>query len=78
MPPWMRLITAKNFAIRYFDETARPDPRTVTGWVKRGLVRGRMVGTKAFVDAEAWEATTGSRLLDRILDARKEGSRQRG
>jgi len=63
----MKLIRAETFAARYFDEGDKPDPRTVRSWVQNGVVKGRVVGTITYVDAETWEQTTGNALADKIL-----------
>lgn len=63
----MKLIRASTFAERYFDAGDRPDKRTVRSWVESGIVPGRIVGTVVYVDAEAWERSTGNSLADRIM-----------
>lgn len=64
---FMRLISAKTFSSRYFAEGDQPDPRTVHGWVAKGVVPGRIINKVAYVDAEAFENSTGNTLADRIL-----------
>ena len=64
----MRLMSAKRFAAKYFDEGEGPDKRTVKAWVEKGIIAGRMVGTHAYVDADAWEQSTGNPLADKILN----------
>lgn len=63
----MKLIRAQTFAKRYFGPEDEPDLRTVRSWVGNGTVPGRIVGVIAYVDAEAWEKSTGNALADRIM-----------
>ena len=65
----MRLIRAETFAQRYFAPEDQPDKRTVRTWVENGTVPGRIVGVMTYVDAEAWEKSTGNAIADRILKA---------
>lgn len=63
----MRLVSAKTFSCQYFAEGDRPDPRTVHGWVAKGVVPGRIINKVAYVDAEAFEISTGNTLADSLL-----------
>jgi len=63
----MRLVSARTFSCQYFAEGGRPDPRTVHGWVAKGVVPGRILNKVAYVDAEAFENSTGNTLADSIL-----------
>lgn len=63
----MRLISARTFSRHYFAAGDQPDPRTVHGWVAKGAVPGRIINNVAYVDAEAFENSTGSVLADKIL-----------
>jgi hypothetical protein len=65
----MRLITAQVFSQRYFDPDCRPDKRTVRAWVEKGRVPGKVVEPHIYVDADAWEASTGDAIADKILSA---------
>jgi hypothetical protein len=63
----VRLVSAKTFSSQYFAEGDRPDPRTVHSWVAKGAVPGRIINKVAYVDAEAFEHSTGNTLADSIL-----------
>ncbi len=65
----MKLIKASAFIKRYFHEDEKLDLRTVRSWVEKGEVAGRIVGLNTYVDVEAWEASTGNKIADRILKA---------
>lgn len=60
-------MLASTFAKRYFDADDQPDPRTVRSWVEKGKVAGRVVGSTTYIDADAWEASTGNALADKII-----------
>lgn len=63
----MKLIRAETFAKRYFAAEDQPDKRTVRTWVENGTVPGRIVGVMTYVDAEAWEKSTGNAIADLIM-----------
>lgn len=63
----MNLIYPATFAARHFDEAARPDPRTIRRWVRDGLLPGREIAGRCYVDEEAFLNSTGDALADRIL-----------
>ena len=65
----MKLLTAKVFAERYFDPQCKPDVRTVRAWVEKGNVAGKLVNQHVYVDAEAWERSSGFGLVDKIMNA---------
>lgn len=65
----MRLIRSETFAARYFAEGDAPCKRTIKTWVENGTVAGRIVGMLVYVDADAWERSTGNAVADRILQA---------
>lgn len=62
----MRLIRVAEFASRYFDESCRPDDRVVRLWCEKGLLPARRIGKPWYIDAELFEQTHDSALLDRI------------
>lgn len=68
----MRLIRPATFVERYFDAADQLDERTVRAWVESGAIVGKIVNTgrrvQVFVDADAWEKTTGNVLADSILE----------
>lgn len=68
------------FIERYFDPGSGPDSRTVRSWIDQGVISGRVIGKLDFVDAAAFERSTGNALADRILDtlrSRRDGSNRR-
>lgn len=67
----MRLISPQTFAKRYFDEADTPDERTIRSWVELGVITGKLINTgrrkQVYIDADAWERTTGNKLADEVL-----------
>lgn len=62
----MRLVLARTWIGRHFDEGDAPDERTVRDWVRRGEIPGREIGRRTYVDDEAFTQSTGNALADRI------------
>lgn len=65
----MRLVLAETFVERHFDPKDAPDLRTVREWVRSGVLPGRELGRRVFVDEEAFLASTGNAIADKILGA---------
>ena len=65
----MKLITVDRFRGEFFEKGSAPDPRTVRSWIDQGIVPGRVLGKKAYVDKEALEAGTSSELVSRVMEA---------
>lgn len=63
----MRLLLADTWAARRFDPKDAPDARTVRAWVRKGEVPGREIGRRVYVDDEAFCASTGNSLTDKIM-----------
>jgi len=63
----MRLVYPATFRRRHFDPEDAPDERTIRSWVRAGHLPGREVAGKVFVDEDAWLASTGDALADRVL-----------
>jgi hypothetical protein len=49
-----------------FDEASRPDERTVRHWVRNGVVPGREIGRRVYVDDAAFSRSSGNPLADKI------------
>jgi len=62
----VRLIKIADFADRYFDESCKPDLRVVRLWCEKGLLPARRIGKPWYVDADLFEQTHDTVLLDRI------------
>lgn len=62
----MKLIRIDEFAARYFDESCRPDPRTVRYWCENGHLPARRIGKPWYVDVDKFEQTHDAVLMDRI------------
>lgn len=63
----MRLMLASDFIEKRFDPACRPDERTVRAWVRAGVLAGREIGRRVYVDDAAFMAETGNALADKIL-----------
>lgn len=76
----MRLMRPQKFQSEYFAKGDAPDTRTIRSWVQLGILPGRIINTgqrnQVYVDADAWERTTGDPLADKILAA-DSGSKRR-
>ena len=65
------LISVSEFRSKYFREGSAPTPTTVRHWIETGVLAGRIVngGLKRtfFIDADAWERSTGDSSVDDFL-----------
>lgn len=63
----MKLIRIDEFAERYFDESCRPDPRTVRYWCENGHLPARRIGKPWYVDVDKFEQTHDAPALIKKL-----------
>ncbi len=48
----MAYITIKEYKEANFTEQSRPDSRTVIAWIKKGIIIGRKIGTRFYVEVK--------------------------
>ena len=64
----MRLMSIEQFRTQYFEPNSRPDGRTVRSWIDDGLLRGKNIGRRYYVDQDAWEGQhVDNPLVGRVL-----------
>ncbi len=65
------LISISAFRKQYFKEGSAPSQTTVRRWIQNGAIAGRVVtGSERpayYVDADAWEHSTGDEAVDDFL-----------
>ncbi len=66
------LISIKHFRQTYFKEGSMPSQATVRRWIEAGSVPGRIIPGSGklrafYVDADAWERSTGFSDVDEFL-----------
>lgn len=44
-----RLMKASAWAVREFSPESAPDNRTIKSWIENGVIRGRIIDSKAYV-----------------------------
>ncbi len=44
-----RLMKASAWATREFSAESKPDNRTIKSWIENGVIRGRVIDSKAYV-----------------------------
>jgi len=62
-----KLMKITQFQNLYFVAGSAPCTRTLRSWIASGELPGRKIGGSYFVDIEKYEASTGNKLVDRVL-----------
>ncbi len=65
------LISISAFRREYFKEGSAPGQSTVRRWIQNGSIAGRIISGSErpvfYVDADAWEHSTGDEAVDDFL-----------